>query len=527
MRNIWAACAITCALIAAFPTRLEAQTSEPAAIDLAAWGPYARLADHSVSDESAAIYRIRWRWEKVGEVLLEEWWKGAADAEKPSYVMTIRLGPKPGTLDLKSSFLGKEWVGTVQGEGLVSFVGKGLLKWPYSIRVDEKGNFEQGDLKGNTYVRGVIVKTGEPVAAAEKPSAAPAPAAAAVTAPPVPAVPAVMADATPAPVTAKPAPASPPPKPIKAPRQLTVADSERIWQTVQNSRARSQEQARRAELQRQEAARQAELQARIWAAQEAQRQAEEAEADAEFEAERARKAAAWNQMARANEQALNDSLQQMRDTTARIQAQQAEAAARQREQAEAAERAERQRQVELIRQANQRQDDEAARLAAQRQQYEQQRADAQAAELQAAQRRRDEQQAQEAQRRREQQLAQETQRRRDEQGRQDAADRERQEQLQQQRRDALASLTRNSGAANSSGVSGGGAQPRKMCSHPESKVHLYEPKQDVEKEKARACGNIGRSITETGRKCDGIGWCSVDLVCGPWEAECPSGASAQ
>ncbi len=71
-----------------------------------------------------------------------------------------------------------------------------------------------------------------------------------------------------------------------------------------------------------------------------------------------------------------------------VQAQQADAAARQRAQAEAADRAERQRQVALINQANQRQDEEAARLAAQRQQYEQQRAQADAAERERAQQQR-------------------------------------------------------------------------------------------------------------------------------------------
>ena len=43
-------------------------------------------------------------------------------------------------------------------------------------------------------------------------------------------------------------------------------------------------------------------------AAQAQRRAEIEEADAEYEAESARKAAAWQQMAQANEQALNDSI---------------------------------------------------------------------------------------------------------------------------------------------------------------------------------------------------------------------------
>ncbi len=146
---------------------------------------------------------------------------------------------------------------------------------------------------------------------------------------------------------------------------------------MQTSRARSLEQARQNELARQEAARNAAIQAQIWAAEQAQREAEEAEAEAEFEAERQQKAAAWNQMARANEQALNDSLQNMRDTTARIQAQaQVQQQARQSAPADPLGAAERQRQVELIRQANQRQEDTADRYAAQRHQSEQPRSDA-------------------------------------------------------------------------------------------------------------------------------------------------------
>jgi len=65
-----------------------------------------------------------------------------------------------------------------------------------------------------------------------------------------------------------------------------------------------------------------------------------------------------------------------------------------------------------------------------------------------------------------------------------------------------------------------------MCSHPESKQHMYEPKDSVDKELGRICGK-GRSVTVISKKCDYINWCSVDVMCGPWESECPQGASAQ
>lgn len=383
MRNHWVVRAIACALIATLPPNLPAQNPSPASApaeaapsgtELAAWGLYARLAGQTMKDVNPSGYRLRWRWETHGHVLLEEWFGGTAESEKPAAVMTIRLGPQPGTFHLKSSsMMGKEWLGTLQGDGSIDYVGKGMLKMPYSIRIDEQGDYVQTATRGRTYRFAAITSSPAPVAVAEAPAPA-EPVPVVETAPPAPEV-----SETPAPVVAK-QEAPPPPAPVKAPRELSDEDLARLQHSVRKSRARSIEQARRAELQRQEAARQAQLQAQAWAEERARREAEEAEADAEFEAERARRAAAWQQEARAREQALADSMQRLRDTTARAQAQQADALARQRAQSDVQAAAERQRQVERIRQANQRQEAEAARLAAQRQQYEQQRADAQAAE---------------------------------------------------------------------------------------------------------------------------------------------------
>ena len=388
MKNHWAACAFACVLIATLPTRLAAQSSAPPD-DLSQWGLYARLAGQTMKDVNPSGFRLHWRWQTPGQVLLEEWYGTTADSDRPAYVMTLRLGSQPGTLHLKSSsMMGKEWVGTLQEDGSVSFVGKGMLKMPYSVRIDEQGAYVQADTRGHTYRYAAIVESATPTASsaptqiqAQTPTPAPGSKPAqtpAVVTTPVPA-PALAPEPNPATVAARQDSTAPPP-PLKAPRKLSEADLARITQSVQKSRARSLEQARQNELQRQEAARQAQLQYQAMAAAEARRLAEEAEADAEFEAERARKAAAWQQQAQASEQALANSMARLQNTTAQIQAQQAEAAARQRAQAEAADRAERQRQVELVRQANQRQADEAARLAAQRQQYEQQRADALAAE---------------------------------------------------------------------------------------------------------------------------------------------------
>jgi hypothetical protein len=386
-----AVCALACALIATLPANLAAQSTPSNPVAQAAptidessrWGLYARLEGQSRKDVDPSGFRLRWRWETPGQVLLEEWFGGAAaDTQKPSHVMTISLGSEPGTFILKSSaMLSKVWIGTLQPDGSISFVGKGVLKMRYSIRVDEQGDYVQSDTRGNTYRYAVIAGSAPTLAAADTsspPEAAPARMSApiATTAPtaPIPSQP-----EKPAPVVAKQEPLPPPP-PIVVPRKLSEADLAHLRQSVQKSRARSMERARQAELKRQEAARQAQLQAQAWAAAEAQRQADDAAWEAEFEAERARKAEAWQQNARANEQALADSMQRLNDSTARIQAQQADVLARQRAQADALAEADRQRQMELVRQANQRQQEEAARLAAQRQQYEQQRADAQAAE---------------------------------------------------------------------------------------------------------------------------------------------------
>ena len=269
-----------------------------------------------MKDVSPSGYRLHWRWETAGQVLLEEWYLGTAEPGKPSYVMTIRLGPQPGIFNLKSSaMMGKEWVGTLQDDGSVSYVGKGLLKMPYRIRIDEQGLYEHADTKGHVYKFAAVASPATPVAVVQTPPA-PKPVLTIEPTPPV-------TSEKPAVVAAKPRATSPSATPVKVPRKLSEADLALLRESVQESRARVVEQARLAELQRQEAARQRELEYQAMEAAQAQRRAEIEEADAEYEAESARKAAAWQQMAQANEQALNDSIQRLRDTTSRIQAQQA------------------------------------------------------------------------------------------------------------------------------------------------------------------------------------------------------------
>jgi probable HAF family extracellular repeat protein len=122
MRKHWVAGTLTCALLATLAPKLGAQTAgstpaQPATStdDLAKWGLYARLVGQTRQDETQPRFRLHWRWETPGEVLLEEWYRGTSDPDKPAYVMTIRLGPTPGTFNLKSTgMIGKEWNGTLQ-----------------------------------------------------------------------------------------------------------------------------------------------------------------------------------------------------------------------------------------------------------------------------------------------------------------------------------------------------------------------------------------------------------------------------
>lgn len=379
MRKLWAVSAIACAMIASFSAELSAQTLTTAAApaqapadSLAAWGPYARLVGQTMYDTAPeGRFSIHWRWETPGEAMVVEWYRGK-NLDKLAATAVLRLGTEPRTILMKGNFMmGKEWLGTLNDDGSVSYVGKGLLKMRFTARVDEQGDYAETYSNGYVVTYAVATNSAAPVAVAQTPPPAPV-----VVQEPAPAP--VVAEKS-VPVAAeKPAPAvaklpAPPPKPIKAPRRLTEEDTQRLWQSVQQSRARSLQEARQAELARQEAARQAAIQQQIWAAQQAQREAEEAAAEAEFEAERQQKAVAWNAMARANEQALNNSLQSLRDTTARIQAQQAQAQPYQSAPADPIGAAERQRQVELINQANRRQDDIAAGYAAQNRQYEQSR----------------------------------------------------------------------------------------------------------------------------------------------------------
>lgn len=194
-----AAAALSCLL--AFAPSARAQSTAPA--DPAVWGVFARL----VGTEKQAGpdgYRMRWRWEVPGAVLVQEW--SDPRSGKVAHTNTITPGATPGTLHSKGSYLaGKEWNGTVEADGSVVFVGRGLLKAPHRIVLTADGAME---------IRLVKLQAGQVVSespATEYNRFTPVDAmgASAGGAPLAAAAAPAIAEAAPAPVAVTPAPAKP------------------------------------------------------------------------------------------------------------------------------------------------------------------------------------------------------------------------------------------------------------------------------------------------------------------------------
>ncbi|MBW3550081.1 MAG: hypothetical protein KY442_04410 [Proteobacteria bacterium] len=93
------------------------------------WGQYASVVGRSASAGSDG-YTLRWYWTVPGQELAQEYLNPGSGTLKHRDIITP--GETPGSLVLQSSYLGKkQWHGTVQPDGQVLFVGKGLLKLPY------------------------------------------------------------------------------------------------------------------------------------------------------------------------------------------------------------------------------------------------------------------------------------------------------------------------------------------------------------------------------------------------------------
>lgn len=106
----------------------------------ATWGIYARLVG-TVKQAGPSGYQLRWRWEVPDEVLVQEWVEPRTG--KVAYTNTIMPGVSPGTLRVKGSYLGgKEWDGTVEPDGSVVFIGRGLLKAPHRVVLTVNDTYE-------------------------------------------------------------------------------------------------------------------------------------------------------------------------------------------------------------------------------------------------------------------------------------------------------------------------------------------------------------------------------------------------
>ncbi|MEG3190808.1 hypothetical protein [Lysobacter sp. D1-1-M9] len=298
------------------------------------WGDYATVAGKTTRP-SESTYQLRWRWEKPGHELIEEYWQ--PDGSRIAHMMAITLGAERGTLVLQSSALGnKVWNGTVQPDGTVLFIGKGLLKLPYLAGLSDDGAWEVRRVKldgariasvkpadeYNHFILEGDVEDAVAVASATGTQAPDEPGTgkaetddvqgAADPLAPQPAV-ATVAAAEPASESRAPAPepvAAAPGAPKQGPRQLSEADLALLRSRMDTDKVRRMQNLRReqqaAEAQRRKIAWQME-QDRLDAAQE----------EAEYEAEQAESAANWGNVLNAFERGFNqvnaDNLR-MRDT---------------------------------------------------------------------------------------------------------------------------------------------------------------------------------------------------------------------
>ncbi|GGD47824.1 hypothetical protein [Pseudoxanthomonas indica] len=107
--------------------------------DPAVWGLYTRLVGRRTQAPEGR-YRIVWRWQDPGKVLLEDWEDASG---KVRYSNTITPTGEPGGIQMHTKYLGgKDWDGRIDADGNIHYIGKGLLKLPYRISLAEGDVFE-------------------------------------------------------------------------------------------------------------------------------------------------------------------------------------------------------------------------------------------------------------------------------------------------------------------------------------------------------------------------------------------------
>jgi hypothetical protein len=128
--------------IALLPWAVQVRAAET--VDAATWGPYARLLD--ATQQSDLGYRVHWHWAEPNRKLTEDWIN--AYTGELSYQTNITPGAQPGQLVLESPKFGhKTWNGSIAADGSVLFVGVGMMKAPYRVRVDADGRMALSQVK--------------------------------------------------------------------------------------------------------------------------------------------------------------------------------------------------------------------------------------------------------------------------------------------------------------------------------------------------------------------------------------------
>jgi len=101
------------------------------------WGLYARLPGETRTGATAEVtgYTQSWRWEREGEVLVEEWHLPRNPA-KVMFTARITRGATPGELLLTGDSMGnKQWGGQIAADGSVTWVGVKGMKLPFRVAV--------------------------------------------------------------------------------------------------------------------------------------------------------------------------------------------------------------------------------------------------------------------------------------------------------------------------------------------------------------------------------------------------------
>ena len=126
--------------------------AQPPPVD-PAWGVYARLPGQTrlgQLESTMAGYVLSWRWERDGEVLVEEW-HHPKNFAKLVYVARITRGAAPGELLLSGNSMGnKQWAGQVAADGSVTWTGVKGMKLPFRVALlnDERMRVDYLDKSG-------------------------------------------------------------------------------------------------------------------------------------------------------------------------------------------------------------------------------------------------------------------------------------------------------------------------------------------------------------------------------------------